>query len=102
MKSPEKPAYVTPERVEQFARYLSKNLAWGMFHTSLDDGNYECEACTRPIPGLPPLTAEEVEMAAYFDLLSPSQRAKLGKKAEAIDKQRRIANSREPKATYRG
>lgn len=69
---------ITPERVDWFARYHAKELAWGVFHVWLDDGNY----------GLPfelhdqDQPAEVIEAAQWFARLTPSQRKRLGRKAE--------------------
>ena len=78
---------LTPELYEWFARYVHKELAWGIFHISLDDGNYEYPVRVDQIddddvrnwPGL----MEKVEI---FNQLSYSQRKKLGQKAEELER----------------
>jgi hypothetical protein len=81
----DKPAYVTPERVEEFARYLSEYSAWGYFHVWLDDGNYKIK-CNPDDPKYP-VHGSTRDMRHYFALLSPSQRKKLGDKAEAMERE---------------
>jgi hypothetical protein len=88
----EKPT-ITPERVEWFAHYYAENLAWGVFHVSLDDGNYELGAADGATWNElarawgPPYRIgddwpEDVrEHAAWFDTLTPSQRRRLRDKA---------------------
>ena len=87
MRPPPKPAYVTPERVQQFAAYLAHNRAWGIFHVSLSDGNYEYGAAPESSWGVlgavrDPETLRD--MALYFAKLSPSQRRKLGEQARRV------------------
>ena len=64
---------------EAFARYLSRHLAWGIFHAAFDDGNWKCD-CGEPT------TPEEVELAAIYRRLSPSQRRKVRNLAEQLEK----------------
>lgn len=99
-RHPDKPL-ITPERIAWFAAYLRENMAWGIFHASLDDGNYQCGAADemvrtgtgRPdgLGGYIPARydmkrdewpAELREAAQWFDSLTPSQRRRLGIKAE--------------------
>ena len=93
---------ITPERVDWFARYLADNPAWGVFHVSLDDGNHKLGAAShwkRPgtgeyvdgifVParwdvGRDEWSADLREAAEWFDQLSPSQRKRLGEKAERL------------------
>lgn len=75
----EKPT-ITPERVAWFADYHRKHLAWGAFHIVLDDGNWKSEIppdFARGEPG-------ELEAIAWFNKLTPSQRQRLGRKAEDV------------------
>ena len=65
---------VTPELVARFAAYHKHELAWGIFHVPLDDGNYKLD-CAEP------RTDEERELAAIFRQLSITQRAKLARRA---------------------
>lgn len=70
---------ITPERVDWFARYHAENLAWGVFHVWLDDGNY-----TVPFSLYDPAQpADVVEAGEWFAKLTPSQRKRLGEKATA-------------------
>lgn len=80
-----KAAVVNPDMVRRFARYLANHPAWGVFHNALEDGNLDdpgppygpaCEPRT--------FTREEDELLAYFRLLTPSQRDKLGRKASRM------------------
>ncbi len=93
---------ITPERVAWFSAYLQEHPAWGVFHVSLDDGNYDCGAAKhtkRPgtgcyvdgvhVPEQHDLPREEWpadlrEAAEWFDKLTPSQRRRLAKKANAL------------------
>lgn len=59
--------------VEAFARYLSRNPSWGIFHVVMDDGNFDCDYRGEPA------TAEERELAAIFDAMTGSQRAKVAR-----------------------
>jgi len=77
---------LTPDAYEWFANYLHKELAWGVFHVALDDGNYECDIESDWIepehieewPGL-------MEKVTFFNQLSYSQRKKLGEKAQKLE-----------------
>lgn len=73
---------LTPERVRWFAEYYRQNPSWGVFHVCLDDGNYKCGAISMERGGgfasYPPDVQEHVK---WFEKLSPSQRARLGKRA---------------------
>lgn len=87
---------ITLERVEWFARYYLENAAWGVFHVCLDDGNWELGAAYEMHrPGAPTNLADPacwmrraewpadvLEHALWFETLSPSQRRRLGRKAE--------------------
>lgn len=80
---------ITPERIEWFARYHAAEPAWGEFHVVLDDGNYKSDAA----PYHPSAEARAAIMAEWpadlrdavewFNTLSPSQKKRLGQKAEA-------------------
>lgn len=90
---------ITPERVTWFRAYYRENPSWGVFHVSLDDGNYDRGAATtmkRPgtgcfigdtwVPERHDLPREDWPpdlrgAAEWFDKLTPSQRRRLGKKA---------------------
>ncbi len=88
---------ITTERIAWFAEYVRKNCAWGVFHVSLSDGNYECgpadEMCV-DAPGddwprdkwIPreEWPADIREAAEWFENLTPSQRARLKRKAENL------------------
>lgn len=72
---------LTRERVEWFARYYIAEPAWGVFHCTLDDGNWSCPAF--PLPRHESeYSADVLEHARWFDTLTPSQRRRLGRKAE--------------------
>lgn len=93
---------ITPERVRWFAEYLAREPAWGVFHVSLSDGNYNCGAAEHMLrPGTGQTVngvfvparwdvgrdewPEDVrEAAEWFDSLTESQRRRLGRKAEAL------------------
>ena len=93
---PPKPT-ITPEWVERFAAYYRLFPdTWGVFHVSLCDGNWECGAMSKDEvarqiangwdagywrSAWPPGTDE---MVAFFESLTPSQRRRLGRKAEAL------------------
>lgn len=79
---PNRGVQVTPEWVARFAAYFQQNPAWGIFHVGLGDGNWKSGAWRDEKRLL--WHPELVEMADYFDRLSPSQRRKLGRKAEAL------------------
>lgn len=70
---------LTTERVDWFARYYAQNLAWGVFHACLDDGNLFCGA---EVLGRDEWPADLRDAAKWFDKLTPSQRRRLGRKAE--------------------
>lgn len=74
-----KPVTLTPEIVERFRDYHRRHLAWGIFHVSLDDGNYECGAARERDVNY---TDEERELAALFNVMTPSQRRRLAWKAD--------------------
>ena len=83
---------ITPERVDWFARYYAENRAWGVFHVSLDDGNYTLGASEGRWDneggrwvhcGRAEWADDLREAAGWFDALTPTQRRKLGRKAEA-------------------
>lgn len=93
---------ITPERVTWFSAYLQEHPAWGVFHVSLDDGNYDRGAAKymkRPgtgcyvdgawVPEQHDLPREEWpadlrDAADWFDKLTPSQRRRLAKKANDL------------------
>lgn len=72
---------LTPDRVRWFADYHRRHPAWGIFHVALSDGNYEFGAAKEAL-ARDAWTAEEREAAAWFDALTPSQRRRLGQRAE--------------------
>ncbi|MEK7383447.1 MAG: hypothetical protein AAB262_09185 [Elusimicrobiota bacterium] len=99
MTQPVRDLYITPELVAKFADYYRRHEAWGVLHVSLDDGNYKSTMSddldwldshrAKQIAGTGrcdrgPVTAEERELAALHDRLTPSQRKKLGHKAEKL------------------
>ncbi len=63
--------------VEEFAMYLDLEPSWGIFHVSLDDGNYEFGAAEGRPDG-EPFSEFEEHLIEVFDLLTPSQRQKVG------------------------
>ncbi len=63
--------------VPAFAAYYRENRAWGIFHVVMDDGNL-CDYRGEPS------TEEEERLAAVFDLMTHSQRAKVAVLAECI------------------
>jgi hypothetical protein len=93
---------IRPEHVEWFARYYKQHPAWGVFHVALADGNWNFGAAdTQLRPG----TGQDVDgvfvparydfarhewphdvrkAAEFFDKLTPSQRRRLGQKAEDL------------------
>jgi hypothetical protein len=79
---------ITPERVDWFAEYFGRHSAWGEFHVCLSDGNWWCTAGSFE-PGTPRSIEERAawpadlrEHAEWFDMLTESQRRRLGPKAE--------------------
>lgn len=72
---------LTHEIYERFTDYHRHNLAWGIFHVWLDDGNYK-----GTMPEWPwgtkaeEMTDEEHELWAVFRQLSPSQISRLAKR----------------------
>ena len=78
----EKPT-LTPDRIAWFADYHRQHPSWGIFHVALDDGNYECGAAKESW-AITPWTDAEREAAAWFDQLTPSQRRRLGQRAEDL------------------
>jgi hypothetical protein len=80
---------ITPAWIERFARYYRDNPAWGVFHVCLDDHNWDCPT-GEPV-GVPDCPAD---MRAFFDALSPSQRRRLGRRAEALREQTQDCTSR--------
>lgn len=79
---------ITPEIVERFAAYHSRELAWGVCHVVLDDGNWDCTTSDLAGPGW---TAEERALAAILDAFTPSQRRRLRDKVQTLERQRRAA-----------
>lgn len=75
-----KDATITQAHVEWFARYYFMNITWGVFHVCLDDGNWNLGASDPTAEW----STELVEMAAWFNKLTPSQRRKLGKRAQIL------------------
>lgn len=79
---------ITPERIRWFAEYHGREPAWGEFHVVLDDGNYTSKAGPyHPDPEVVAAIraswpADLREAARWFDQLTPSQKARLGRKAE--------------------
>jgi hypothetical protein len=76
MTAPSPRISLTPEIYARFTAYHRKELAWGIFHVWLDDGNYDI----RPEPAPPNMTAEERDLWDIFRQLSPSQMARLAKR----------------------
>lgn len=80
---PPKARLITPELVDRFRRYHAEHPAWGALHVVLDDGNFK----------LPPIAvvglarrdargdAEGAELGVILAELTPSQRAKIAKRA---------------------
>jgi hypothetical protein len=81
MTAPSPKTTITPEWIDWFARYYSNNQAWGVFHVWLDDGNCKIAYVLSDSEkvGLP---TDVLEAARWFALLSPSQKERLGRKAE--------------------
>ena len=77
---PDKPM-LTADRVRWFADYYRSVPLWGVFGLPLADGNYYCGAESI---GRDKWPAELREHAEWFDQLTPSQRRRLGQKAENI------------------
>lgn len=77
----EKPT-LTPDRIAWFARYYRRNPSWGIFHVALADGNYNFGSARESRSTL--WTTSESEAAAWFDALTPSQRRRLGQRAESL------------------
>lgn len=75
-------ARITNKRVDQFLAYYKKNPAWGVFHCSLDDGNFDCgaaelsEADRTPGDGLD-------DMVEWFNDLTERERESLLKRVKA-------------------
>jgi len=68
---------ITPERVAWFAAYYQENPSWGIFHVCLCDGNWKLGS------GDPWDQRSDVrEACEFFNRLTPSQRGRLGRKAE--------------------
>lgn len=81
MKHRDKAATITRERIEWFARYFFMNPSWGVFHVCLDDRNYKLGASEWQREAW---STELVEVVAWFEKLTPSQRSRLGKKAREL------------------
>lgn len=77
---------ITPERVRWFADYHAKEPAWGVFHVSLDDGNFECGAADMDGEEHP---ADVMFMADWFDGLTEDQREELARRVAALEEVRR-------------
>jgi len=93
---------LTHDRVRWFADYHGREPEWGVFHVALADGNYHCGAADKALRpgtgrrvngsfvparydfGRDEWPADVAEHAAWFDTLTPSQRRRLGQKAEDI------------------
>jgi hypothetical protein len=78
---------LTAARVRWFAEYVKRFPAWGVFHVALSDANYECGAavaCARTGGLREAWPADVREHAEWFDSLTPSQRRRLGAKAESL------------------
>lgn len=73
MTAPRVDIPVTYELLERFKAYHNKHGAWGIFHVSLDDGNYRLGAADLDDSN----TDEERELAAIFERLTPTQRRKI-------------------------
>lgn len=84
MTAPVKVAYVTPDLVERFARYYAANREWGVFNTWLEDGDYKLAPYTEHEIRGAIVSTEERALMVEFARLTPSQRQKLGKRAEAM------------------
>jgi hypothetical protein len=70
---------ITPERVTWFREYHQANPAWGVFHVVLDDENWKLKIDDKQLNGQPD---DVVEAARWFNMLTPSQRARLERRVE--------------------
>jgi len=78
MTKPSAKVTLTPEIYERFASYHRRNLAWGIFHVWLDDGNYKGKMPAWPWGTEPDeMTEEEHGLWGIFCQLSPSQMARI-------------------------
>ncbi len=84
MTAPVKEITLTDGIYRRFAHYHKYNAAWGVFHVSLDDGNWDC-AIDPDWMELDELTYDIPELIAIHNKLSPSQRKKLAAKADVRD-----------------
>lgn len=82
MTKPSAKVSVSQGLIDRFADYHRRNLAWGVFHVWLDDGNYDSSFSVEQLEswGMT-LTDEERELGAIFEDLSATQRAKISKRA---------------------
>lgn len=69
---------ITNDRVRQFLAYYMMHPAWGVFHCSLDDGNFDCGA-SAPDDADDQLT----DMVHWFNSLTEEDRETLLKKVKA-------------------
>jgi hypothetical protein len=84
MSAPIKEITLTPDIYERFAAYVKKELAWGVFHVSLDDGNYWSDVQLDWLDD-EDKTPETLALINIHNRLTPSQRKKLASKAEEIN-----------------
>ncbi|HEY8560490.1 MAG TPA: hypothetical protein VIL74_08940 [Pyrinomonadaceae bacterium] len=80
---PEKAITLSEAIYARFADYYRRNPAWGVFHVSLADGNYELGSGIAFFDASK-VTDEERDLSAIFEKLSYSQRKKLAAKAAEI------------------
>lgn len=83
---------ITPELVERFAAYYEApgNGAWGSLHIILDDGNVEdhnADFCVKHAAETG--DGEGFELARILRSMSRSQRGRIGRRAEALVRERR-------------
>jgi len=70
---------LAPEVYAYFKVYHRRNLAWGIYHVYLDDGNYRLTPPEVPY-GDDRVTDEDRRMWDLFRQMTPSQRARLAKR----------------------
>jgi hypothetical protein len=77
---------ITTERVRWFAAYHAAHPDWGVFHTALQDGNYDCGASD---PGLREGGPPDLEdVADWFDRLTEDERIELARRVRTLEEVR--------------
>ena len=74
---------ITADRIAWFAAYFRRHPTSEIFHGALADRNYACGVGAATWAG-GRADAVDREAAAWFNTLSPTQRKRLGQKAEDL------------------